>query len=92
MRNRLCIIMEYFINKTHKDLLEEFYGGKGAYLKIKNIHFSTWNNTTHIESTIILGENIKDDALFTKLIELLIYDVAITFTTGRLMQSVSIDV
>jgi hypothetical protein len=73
-KRRIYRIIETYLNKIKKDVVEEFYG-KNSRIKITNITFTVKNNSIVIESTVILGDIITEEILDTSLAEILIQDI-----------------
>lgn len=66
-KTKYCRLLEKFVNKSNKDLLEEVYG-TNCKLEVRNIEYLLKAKTCLVEVKISLGEHFDDLSLDSDLI------------------------
>jgi len=66
-KTKYCRLLEKFVNKSNKDLLEEVYG-TNCKLEVRNIEYLLKDKTCLVEVKIFLGERFDDLSLDSDLI------------------------
>jgi hypothetical protein len=66
-KTKYCRLLEKFVNKSNKDLLEDIYG-TNCKLEVRNIEYLLKDKTCLVEVKIFLGERFDDLSLDSDLI------------------------
>jgi hypothetical protein len=85
-KQRIFRLIETQINESHKDAIQEVYG-LGTKIKINSISEGIKSKSLLLEGVIILGGNITEDVLDTKLAEILIQDILFYFYPRHTIQT-----
>lgn len=72
-KKKIIHLIESYINDSHKNELEEFYG-KNTSIKVHNITESYTTKSLMIEAVITLGEVINEEVMDRTLADVLIQD------------------
>jgi hypothetical protein len=75
-KKRISRLIESYINDSHKNELEQFYG-KGTEIKIHSISESYTTKSLMLEAVIILGDTINEEIMDRTLADVLIQDALV---------------